>query len=166
MLKSFSSKQTINLAFMTGGPALIGASMGIPLGLSSILHRAFTLPAIIIGLSFLMISTLYIFSAMAHIAPAPIKVITETQKALLIAGTAMFGFALPLLFLVSTSSSGIIQAILGPLAIFVGLSLGLRSLYLNLFAGFAHYKALPIFLFWSFICMGIGVQLMDSTNCL
>lgn len=166
MLKQLSAKQTLNLLLMAGGPALIGASMGIPLGFSSVLHRAITLPAIVIGLSFLMISTLYIFSAMAQIAPDPSKVLTETMKALLIAGTAMFGFALPLLFLVSTSSSGIVQSVFGPLAILVGLCLGLRSLYLSLFTGHAHHKALPIFIFWSLTCMGIGLKLMTSTHCL
>ncbi len=141
------------------GPMLIGAALGLQAGPAELLSRAVTLPAIIVGVTLLMLPALYIGAAFLGVAPKARAMARSGSAALADTGIIMLGLAPSLLFLIAASTKGTTVVTLGTLVLGVSVLLGLRALFLRLFDR-RSLLALALFLGWSLVSVGIGGQLV------
>jgi hypothetical protein len=143
------------------GPALVGAALGMPFGLSRLLSQAAAVPAIVVGLSVLMIPALYIATTLIGVAPAAERVAAASVSALGAAGTVLLGLAPATLFLIATSRTTLVVWVLGFLVLSAGMLASLRILFSDLFStSGARLRALPVFLIWTVVTLGLGAHLV------
>jgi hypothetical protein len=146
------------------GPALLGAALGMPFGLPKLLSEAAMVTAIVVGLSVLMIPALYIATTLVGAAPSADQVGASAASALRAGGTLLLGLAPATLFLIATSQTHVIVWILGFLVLSVSMIASLRILFSDLFTTpTARLRALPVFLIWSIVSLGLGAHLFART---
>ncbi len=155
------------VAIILGGPAAVGACMGMYYGAGALLEKALTLPAVLLGVTLLMIPALYIGAALLGVAPSARSVMRASLHALHDTGIIFLGLTPALAFLVATSSNSLTVYILGQLTAATGAILALRALYLRLFANRGERPSklmVPVYLAWSMVCLGIGWQLLHHSS--
>lgn len=147
-----------SVLLIIGGPALVGAALGLATSLGAALTRALLTPAIIVGVAALMLPALYIGAAFFGVAPRASAVVRSSVAALADMGVVFIGLAAPLFFLVAASTQKTSVHILGVMVLGLGLVLGFRALYVRLFDQ-RSLRALALFTLWALISSGIGSQL-------
>ena len=146
------------------GPALLGAALGMPFGLPRLLSEAALVTAIVVGLSVFMIPALYIAATLVGAAPSVDQVGASAASALRAGGTLLLGLAPATLFLIATSQTRLTVWILGFLVLAVSMIASLRILFSDLFTTpAARLRALPVFLIWSIVSLGLGAHLFERT---
>jgi hypothetical protein len=144
-----------------GGPALIGLAIGMPSGARTLLAQAAVVPAIVLGISVFMIPALYIGTTLIGAAPPAVRVARSSAAALQGAGTLLLGLAPASLFLIATSQTHALAWVLGLLVLGAGALVFLRTLFLDAFeTSAARLRALPVFLVWAAVCLGLGGSLL------
>lgn len=142
------------------GPAVIGAALGMPFGLSKLLAEAGMVTAIVVGLSVFMIPALYIGTTLIGAAPSADRVGAAAASALRAGGTLLLGLAPATVFLIATSQTRLVVWALGFLVLAAGMMASLRILFSDLFTtSAARLRALPVFLIWSVVSLGLGAHL-------
>lgn len=140
------------------GPAVIGAVIGLPGGPFSAAHEAVSIPALVFGVTLLMVPALYVATSMIGLAPAAQRFGRAVGAGLRATGISMLGFAAPAAFLIATStgSSGLPHVIGG--AVLCGsILIGLRALYRTLFPDRAAAKQVVVYIAWSCLALVIGM---------
>jgi hypothetical protein len=118
-----------------GGPAAIGAIVGMQSGLFAAAHEALAAPAILFGVTALTIPALYIATAFARIAPPARRFARAVGEGLSGCGIALLGLAAPTAFLAATTGTAESASLVGAAAIAAAILVGMRALYLRLFEG-------------------------------
>lgn len=126
--------QLRGLFFILAGPGLLGAATGLEYGPVATLSRAIAMPTIIVGITLLMLPALYVGSSLVGAAPQLIPMLRSTHRALQEAGMVFVGFALPLAFLVAATTHHLSAELMGFAVTALGIMLGLRSLFHQLFS--------------------------------
>lgn len=88
-----------------GGPVVMGAVLGMPLGASGMLTQATALPAILFGVALLTAPALYIATSLLGIAPPARDSLAAGVRAMRAAGLVMLGLAAPAAFLLATTAA-------------------------------------------------------------
>jgi hypothetical protein len=138
-----------------GGPIAIGAIAGMHTGPFAIAHDAVAAPAIVFGVTALMIPALYIATAFAGIAPPARGFTAGVGEGLRACGVALLGLAAPAAFLAATAGSAEAAAVLGAAALVAAALVGLRALYVRLF-GRGEIVHRMIFAAWSGMALLLG----------
>ena len=160
--KALNHGRTALLAL--GGPALLGAALGMPFGLSRLLSEAAIVPAIVVGLSVFMIPALYIATTLIGAAPSADQVGASAASSLRAGGTLLVGLAPATLFLIATSQTRAMVWVLGFLVLAAAMVASLRILFSDLFtAQAARVRALPVFLIWALVSFGLGALLFGRS---
>lgn len=142
------------------GPAVAGACLGLGTNLATTLRWAGSLPLFIVTLAVMTLPALYIATSLAGEAPAFGRVVGAALDALDDAGLVMLGLAPALAFLVVTTQNA--HTIdLALLVVAVPMLLGLRSLFLTLFASERPLtqvasRTVLTYVVWSAVALGIG----------
>jgi hypothetical protein len=138
-----------------GGPVAIGAIAGMQTGPFAIAHDAVAAPAIVLGVTALMIPALYIATAFAGIAPPARGFASGVGDGLRACGVALFGLAAPAAFLAATTGSAEAAAALSAASLVAAVLVGLRALYIRLF-GSGEIVHRMIFAAWSAMALLLG----------
>jgi hypothetical protein len=150
----------VTAALILGGPAVLGACVGMRAGLSSLLGYTLSLPALVLGVGAVMLPALYILAAFVGVAPSAKRVLRVASETLADLGRLLLGFVPALGFLTLSSQDPANAPVLGLLALGAATLLGLRALYLRLFAAKRRgLLSLALYLAWSSVCLGIGWHL-------
>jgi hypothetical protein len=148
------------LALVLGGPALLGAALGMRFGLRPLLAEAALVVAIVVGVSVMMVPALYIGAAQFGVAPSAGRVVVAAVAALRASGTLLLGLAPASLFLLATSQSALLSWVLGFLVLGASQLVALRTLYALIAPeNGRRLRALPVFVLWSVVALGLGAQL-------
>jgi hypothetical protein len=147
------------LALATAGPLLLGGVLSARLGAPA---PMLALPLIVAGLTAVTVPALYIGSAAIGAAPAPSVIAGAVGRALAALGAALCGMAVPLAFLVATSSAGTGVA-LGSLALIAAALFALGTLHRGMFGGqLVSVSRDGLFVLWSAVALGIGARLYSD----
>lgn len=152
------------LLLAAGGPAAIGAVLGMPRGGLAMASGAAMLPAILLGVTSLMLPALYITTSLLGAAPPAGETPAMLGRALRATGTVLLGMAAPSAFLAATMGSASTALALGALVTMGGALVGLRSLFAGMFSG-RPVGALGVFVCvaWSLVALTIGGRLFFDT---
>lgn len=143
------------------GPALLGACAGFPAGVGSAVHQGTAVPMALLGVTAMMVPALYIGASFAGIAPSARRMARATSGTLRDMGRVCLGLTPALAFMAATGHDPSTATVFGILALGAVALLGMRALYLRLFAGQPRRLAtLPLYLIWSLVSLGIGWQLI------
>ena len=149
------------LALAVSGPAALGAAIGARFGIAALATRAALTPAIVVGVTALMVPALYIAASLVGEAPPMGRFGAAAAAGLRAAGIAMLGLTGPALFLIGTARGTAAVWLVGGGALFAGVLVGLRALYRALFGeGLAPNLRLVVFGSWSAVAMAIGARLL------
>ncbi|HEY3353621.1 MAG TPA: hypothetical protein VGQ83_10255 [Polyangia bacterium] len=163
-LESLPLPRPRTLLVVLGGPALVGACLGLPFGLRALATEAALVPAIVLGLAALMIPALYIGSSLLGIAPPAASVALAVGHALRVMGVALCGLTPPAAFLLATSCTPTVARLLAALVLGGAAICALRLLYHSMFVSRGtHLKVLPLFTAWAFVTGAIGARLLLGT---
>jgi hypothetical protein len=136
----------------------------MPFGLPRLLFEAAMVTAIVVGLSVFMIPALYIATTLVGAAPSAQQVGSSAACALRAGGTLLLGLAPATVFLIATSETRLLVWILGFLALALAMLASLRILFSELFTtASARLRALPVFLIWAAVSLGLGAHLFART---
>lgn len=150
------------MAWALGGPACLGACLGLRFGLESAGVVALALPGILAGVTALTAPALYIGAAYLGVAPAPGVVLESLARGLRDAGLVLLGLTPTLALLTATATSTATVVAVGYAVVLLAVILGLRLLYRRLFADAPAGLALTLYATWSLVAMGIGGPLLFS----
>jgi hypothetical protein len=157
MTKSESPHWPLAVLLTVGGPVAVGAALGLPFGAKALLTEAAVVPAVVLGLTLLMVPALYIGTSLLGVAP-------PAGCALRASGTVLLGLAPPTAFLLATTTDPRVVKLLAVAVVAGSVLCGLRILYLSMFhSRGTHLRALPVFVAWAFVCGAIGARLLTST---
>jgi hypothetical protein len=142
-----------------GGPLVIGAIAGMRAGPFAAAHEAVLTPAVLFGVTALMIPALYIVTAFAGIAPAARGFAGAIGEGLRACGVALLGLAAPAAFLVATAQTAEAAALVGTAALCAAALVGLRALYHRLFAA-TRRDLLHVLVYgcWSLLALLLGAM--------
>lgn len=153
-----------------GGPALMGAVLGLPLGLAGMAAGALALPAIVFGVALLTSPALYIGASLVGIAPPASDSLRAGVRALRASGLVLLGLAAPAAFLLATTApagagAGAHEGVrLFALAVVGGAALaGFRKAYHDLFRlerVHDHVTAFVLFGAWALMTSLMGAKLL------
>lgn len=153
----------LRVTMMIAGPALVG--------LTSLLSghgsgaAALSLPALWVGVLFVMLPTLYIGAAILQVAPTASELGRAAVAALERSSVVFLGLVPALAFLVATSVEGITASLLTKGVVALGAILGLGAFYRLVF-GEAEHRARVVALFavWALVCLAIGAHLFSAAQ--
>jgi hypothetical protein len=153
-----------SLTLLLAGPVLIGATVGAPLGWEHVIRRAVALPAVLIGMTVLLVPALYILLALAKSAPPASVFLGSAWSSMSTMGTVLLGFVLPYAFLTSSSESLAIHTRMAVMVVLLAVSMGLVGMYRSLMSGRAGNKlAWLFFVGWSLTGIALGAYVLGST---
>lgn len=124
-----------DVAFAVGGPAALGAVLGLQLGPVFVVREAALLPLLTCGLAVAMMPALYIGLNLMATAPPPRAVITSVLRGLRAGGILLLGLAAPSAFLLGTTQSRWLVSWLGAAVLAAAMTAGLRVIHADLFGG-------------------------------
>jgi hypothetical protein len=157
MSQSVLQERATSALLMVGGPALIGVCAGSPLGVAAALRQGAAVPAVVLGISAMMIPALYIGASFVGAAPSARRMWRATTGTLRDIGSVSLGLAPALAVLIATAQDPSVATAFGALTMAAAAVLGLRALYLRLFAGQRRgLWALPLYTIWALVSLGIG----------
>jgi len=161
MTIAFSRAEHVQAVLVAAaGPAAIGAVLGMPRGGLAMASGAAILPAILLGVTVLMVPALYITTSLLGAAPPARETPTHLGGALRAMGTILLGLAPPSAFLAATMGSGATVLVLGALVTTFGTLVGLRRLFAGMFGGRpAGMPAVLACALWSLVALVIGGRL-------
>lgn len=148
-----------SLALGIGGPAVIGAALGLAEGPAGLAARAAELPAIVLCIGLVMLPALYIGAAFLGLSPEPKAVAAAARDSIAAVGTVLLGLAPALAFLVAASTRPPAARLLGWLVLGAAALIGVRALYVRLFER-VEARAFVLFAAWSAVGLGIGARLL------
>jgi hypothetical protein len=164
MTKPVSPSWPLAVLVTVAGPVAVGAALGLPFGPRALLTEAAVVPAVVLGLTLLMVPALYIGTSLLGVAPPAASAVTTVGYALKASGTVLLGLAAPTAFLLATTSDPRVVRFLAVVVVAASVLCGLRILYLSMFhSRGTHLRALPVFVAWAFVCGAIGARLLTST---
>lgn len=159
-----SRGRLVTLLVAVAGPAAIGAVLGMPEGGLAMASGAAALPAILLGVTVLMLPALYISTSLLGAAPPAGATLAHLGRALWSTGTVLLGLAGPSAFLAATMGSRGTALALGALVTLGGALVGLRALFAGMFAGRAvATTGVVACAAWSLVAMTIGGRLFWDT---
>lgn len=145
-----------------GGPVVIGTIVGMPSGPFAAGHGALATPAILFGVTALMVPALYIATAFAGVAPPARRFAGAIGDGLRVCGVALLGLAAPAGFLAATSETAAAASLAGAGALVASVLIGLRGLHRRLFADRSpDLVHLAIYGGWSLLAMTLGLVFWD-----
>ncbi len=151
------------MALAVGGPLVLGATLGIPSGVSRVMKEALMLPGLTLGLTLMMAPALYIGMSLAGAAPPASQVGASFARALRACGTVMAGVAPATAFLLATTQSHAFVQGFGVLAVGGATLAGLRSLWGEIIANAdSRLRSMPVFAAWAVVSLGLGTHLFFS----
>jgi hypothetical protein len=136
----------------------MGAIAGMRAGPFAAGHEAVVTPAVLFGVTALMIPALYISTAFAGIAPAARGFAGAIGEGLRACGVALLGLAAPAAFLVATAETAEAAALVGTAALCASTVVGLRALYLRLFAARRDLTHVLVYGCWSLLALLLGAM--------
>ena len=142
------------------GSVAMGASAGIDSGVFAVLRGAALLPAMVLVVTLLVVPALYVSASMMGVAIRLPELSAAVALGLRSSGVAALGLVGPVLFLLASSSSSQVTWLLVAVVLLVTALLGLRSIYVQLFAHRDAPGLLPLYLSWSLLVLGIGAKLV------
>ena len=164
MSQTFARNWPMAVLVTVGGPVAVGAALGLPFGPRALLTEAAVVPAVVLGLTLLMLPALYIGTSLLGVAPPVGAAVTTVGCALRASGTVLLGLAPPTAFLLATTTDPRVVRLLALVVVAASVLCGLRILYLSMFhSRGTHLRALPVFVAWAFVCGAIGARLLTST---
>ena len=164
MLRLVAPPRPTTLLLALGGPAAIGAVLGMPRGALAMARGAATLPAVLLGVTAVMLPALYIGTSLLGVAPPAGETPAVLGRALRATGTLLLGLAGPGLFLAGTMGSATTALVFAAFVTVVGSLVGLRSLFAGLFEGRSPGLAGWLTaIAWSIVSLTIGARLFFVT---
>ena len=153
--------QIHRVLLMIAGPIAIGATS--LLGRSPDGNAALSLPALWVGVLFVMLPTLYIGAALLKIAPSASELGSAALFALERSSLVFLGLAPALAFLIGTSVQASTASILSNSVLALGAVLGLVAFYRLVFVDPQHrVRAIGLFTAWSIVSLTIGAHLFNA----
>jgi hypothetical protein len=159
MSRSIAVHRLVPPLLALGGPLAIGAILGMRSGAYATGADALSLPAVVFGVTLLMMPALYILASLLGAAPEAGEVAAATGAGLRACGTALLGLAGPAAFLAATADGAGIPKLTGAMVVIAGGLCGLRALYVGLFAGRGGQRAAVLFTCWSALVLALGSRL-------
>lgn len=155
------SRPIASVLLALAGPAAAGAAAGLPLGSRHMIVHAAALPGIVVGVTVFMLPALYIATTLAGVSPPAARVGHAALAGLRSTGILLLGLSPALLFLLTTTSAGLLSLLLIGV-VFAGSALvGMRALYSRLFDdSVSRARSIPVFVGWSLVCLGLATHLM------
>ncbi len=157
------SHPILRVLLMIAGPTLVG--------LTSLLSghgsgtAALSLPALWVGVLFVMLPTLYIGAAILQVAPSASELGRAAVAALERSSVVFLGLVPALGFLVATSVEGVTAGLLTKGVVALGAVLGLGAFYRLVFTQREHRgRVLALFTVWSLVCLAIGAHLFAAAQ--
>jgi len=139
----------------------MGASLGMRHGLAAGAEAALGLLVVLLGVAAVTLPGLYIAAALVGVAPALGDSLKAASRALRDAGLVLLGLSPPVAFLVATAEQRSTVWLLGHAALALAVVLALRTLYRRLLKPLGRpARALPVFLGWAAVAVGIGERLL------
>lgn len=151
----------VDLLLAAGGPMAVGAVLGLHRGPLAMLPGALSLPAVVLGVTIVMMPALYIGAALAGVAPPARQVAVSLARGFRACGVVMLGLTAPVLFLLATTQSNAMAVLLGGAATAAGALAGLRLLYADLFQA-PSPRIWGAFGLWSLVALALGVRMYLS----
>jgi hypothetical protein len=162
MEQSVTQDRVMGAVQTLAGPALLGACAGFPAGAGSAVHQGAAVPVALLGVTAMMVPALYIGASFAGVAPSARRMARATTGTLRDMGRVSLGLAPALAFMAATSQDDSTATVFGFMALGAVALLGLRALYLRLFAAQGRRLAsTALYAAWSLVSLGIGWQLMS-----
>ncbi len=148
---------------LVAGPTLVGLTS--LLGGHASGSAALSLPALWVGVLFVMLPTLYIGAAILQVAPSASELGRAAVEALERSSVVFLGLVPALAFLVATSVESITAGLLTKGVVGLGAVLGLSAFYRLVFDDRAHRgRILALFSVWSVVCLAIGAHLFNAAQ--
>ncbi len=159
-------------ALAIGGPAVMGAVLGMPAGVHGMLAQAATLPAILFGVALLTAPALYIATSLLGLAPPAGESLAAYVRALRASGLVLLGLAAPAAFLLATTAAPEgVDAVQGVrehagIAIFAIATVGgaalaaYRKAWRDLFPRKDPVAAFAVFAAWALVTSLMGAKLL------
>ena len=161
MLVSHSDRRIVSILLALGGPALLGAAIGLPFGLRKVVTLSLLLPVVVVGVTVLMAPALYIATTLVQAAPPAARVVKAMGTGLSAYGTVLVGMAPAVAFLGSTTTNSGFAVACGMLAVAGAVLVGLRALRLALgFAEEVRGRSLLVFTAWAVVSLALGAHLL------
>jgi hypothetical protein len=150
------------LALTVGGPAIVGALLALPFGLVATARGAAQLPAVLIGVTLLMLPALYICASLNGFQLTTRRLLEAGQTALYRMGLVLLGFAPALLFIGVSSETPKALLIVAPFAVRIAAAIGVRAIFPLVFEGSSGLKSKVVFAAWAFVGLGIAESLYSN----
>lgn len=144
-----------------GGPATVGACLGLSSGIQPMLTGALALPLVVVGTAAFTLPGLYISSAFTGIAPPAGEVFDATMLSLRRLGLLLVGLAPSLTFLVATSPGEAPRIVLAYTVLGASALVGLHSFARKVFGPEPTPRAVAISTVWGLLSLFLGWQLLD-----
>lgn len=148
------------VALLVAGPVAIGAAS--MLRADPQFGHALALPALWVGVLFVMLPTLYIGAALLQIAPSAIELGRAATSALERSSIVFLGLAPALAFSIATSVEARTADVLSAVVLALGAVLGLGVFYRLIFGDRHRARALALFAAWSVVSLAIGAHLYSA----
>jgi hypothetical protein len=148
---------------------LLAIAGPVAIGIASLFSRdpnptaAVSLPAVWIGVLFVMLPTLYIGAALLGIAPSASTVGKAAASSLTRSSVVFLGLTPALVFMIGTSTELSTAQLLTSAVLGLGACLGLVAFYKRLFTSpKVHLRAVALFASWAAVSIAIGAHLFHS----
>lgn len=146
------------------GPALAGAVLNLPFGPVRLAAGAALLPAILLGVTLVMVPALYIGATLLGAAPPVDTVAVAAARGLRACGILLLGLCAPSAFLLATAHGRVGTALLTLAVVGGGAAVALRTLYRDVFPdAAARRKILPLFVAWTAVTIAIGCHFVITS---
>ena len=142
------------LLFTLAGPIAAGACLGLPHGAAELVARSACVPVIFLAVALVTVPALYVVSALSSAAPPAQVVLQSARAALEDTSVVLLSLAPALAFLIGTSVDPAAAERFGVPALALATILGLRSLYLRLYAD-RPKRPLLSFTIWACLFLGL-----------
>ena len=141
-----------------GGPVALGAILGLEVGPLSALAKSMILPVMLAGVAAVMVPALYISATVTGVAPPARDMVRSLGRGFRACGLVMLGLAAPALFLLGTTQTGDVAAVVGGGVTAAGALVGLRVLFADLFEN-GSLMARCAFAVWALVALIMGMRL-------
>jgi hypothetical protein len=150
------------VALTVGGPALVGALLAMPLGLVGTASGALQLPAVLIGVTLLMMPALYICASLNGFQLTTRTLLEASKTSLMRTSLVLLGLAPALLFVGASSESLRMMQKLAPYALRIAVFIGVRAIFPLIFGETAPLRSKVLFAAWAFVGIGIAESLTSN----
>jgi hypothetical protein len=154
--RTFSSP--LDALLIIGGPAALGAAIGLRSGAARLAGEAAAMPLLLVGLTLMMLPALYIGAALFDVAPPAPRLFRAAGRALRSHGVLLLGVAPAAAFVVVTANVHEAAPAIGAVAFAASAGISLRTLHREAFAGTTPRRGRYVALFIAWVAVLVTLE--------